>query len=90
MNNLGGYLNLVELENSGGLDAWELDSLQSWLQVALDNSNLELGDEEGPLFSPVQSVQTLQNHFQEVSNQLQVKKSFVYALYIYFFPLKML
>ncbi len=33
--NLGGYLNLIELENAGGLkeDQWEIASLQNWLQV---------------------------------------------------------
>lgn len=69
----GGYLNLIELENAGGLkeDQWEISSLQNWLQVALDNSNVDIDDEVGPMFSPVQSVETLQNHFLEVSNQLQ-------------------
>jgi hypothetical protein len=66
----GGYLNIVELENRS-LDDWEVDSLQNWLKVALNNSNPELDDESGPLFSPVQSVQTLQNHYLEASNQHQ-------------------
>ncbi len=48
-----------------------------WYQVALDNSNVDIDDEVGPVFSPVQSVETLQNHFLEVSNQLQVFLYFI-------------
>jgi len=66
----GGYLNLVKLENSN-LEEWELDSLENWLQVALNNSSLEVDDEDGPHFSPIESVEALQNHYLEAASQLQ-------------------
>ena len=48
-----------------------LDELYIVFKVALDNSDLEIG-EDGPLFSPIHSIETLQNHFMEANSQLQV------------------
>ncbi|XP_023336271.1 nuclear pore complex protein Nup98-Nup96 [Eurytemora carolleeae] len=64
-----GYLNLVSVEQSQ-LKPWQLTSLESWLQVCLENSECCV-DDNGPFYSPSESINNLYTHHQEATRQLE-------------------
>jgi len=65
----GGFLNYAQLDQDP-LEDWEIASLKQWMQISLDTSDVEIG-EDGPVFSPVPNLHTLYTHCVEAKRQYQ-------------------